>query len=224
MAGIYPAVAQKKATKGHPRDTVKHSYWPTGVRVGTDLISIIKTNVTPSFKGWEMNGDLDFYRYYLAVDYGSWSRNYTLSNGNYQNNGTYYRFGTDLNFMLKDPDRNMFFIGFRYGHSGFNESLQYTYTDSVYHSVVTKSASNSGLKAHWVELTSGLRVKIWKGFWMGYTARVKFAPGVKGTKTLTPFDIPGYGLASKGNYWGLNYQLFWRFPIRKGKELRFPEK
>lgn len=194
------------------------------MRIGTDVISLVKTNITPSFRGWEINSDVDFYRYYLAVDYGNWGRNYNLSNGYYQNNGNYYRIGTDINFMLKDPDHNMFFIGFRYGHSGFHELLQYNYIDSVYKNNVPEMARNSGLTAHWLELTSGLRVKIWKGFWMGYTARVKFAPSVKGGTTFTPFDIPGYGLAARTNYWGLNYQLFWRFPVRKQKGSRPPEK
>jgi hypothetical protein len=50
---------------------------------------------------------------------------------------------------------------------------------------------------------------------MGYTARMKFAPGVKGGGALVPYDIPGYGLAAKAPYWGFNYQLFWRIPFRK---------
>ena len=33
---------------------------------------------------------------------------------------------------------------------------------------------DGGVNAHWIELTGGLRVKIWKAMWMGYTARFKF--------------------------------------------------
>jgi len=222
MALIGSVFSQDKA-KVNPADTLKSKYLPTGLRLGTDLISIIKSNVIPSFKGWEVNGDLDFYKYYLAVDYGYWARNYDLVNGNYQNSGDYFRVGIDLNFLLKDPDRNMFFFGFRYGHSSFRESLSYTYADSVYGSsqnqyLITKTGNNTGLSAHWIELTTGLRVKIWSGFWMGYTARLKFAPVIGGGKReFHSFDIPGYGLAEKSDYWGLDYQLFWRFPVRKIK-------
>jgi Domain of unknown function (DUF6048) len=219
---IRPVFSQEKKEKPNPADTIKNKYLPTGLRLGTDLISIIKSGVVPSFKGWEMNADLDFYKYYFAVDYGNWARNYDLVNGNYQNNGNYFRIGGDINLLLKDPERNMFFFGFRYGHSSFSESLNYSYADSVYGSsanqyMVNKTGSNKGLSAHWLELTTGLRVKIWSGFWMGYTARLKFAPGISGHEEFNTFDIPGYGLAAHSNYWGLNYQLFWRFPVRKIK-------
>ena len=52
------------------------SYIPTGIRVGTDLISIFKTQFQSDFSGWEVNADVDFYRFYLAADYGSWSRTF----------------------------------------------------------------------------------------------------------------------------------------------------
>jgi hypothetical protein len=169
---------------------------------------------------WEVNADVDFYRYYFTVDYGNWSRRDSLANGHYQNNGHYFRAGVDINFLLKDPDRNMFFIGMRYGRSGFNETLDYSYPDAHF-GIISKTISESGLQGHWAELTTGIRVKIWTGFWMGYTARLKFAPGVSGGDgQLVHYDIPGYGLAEKTTYWGFNYQLFWRIPLRRMTNLK----
>jgi hypothetical protein len=197
-----------------PTDTVKNKYLPSGIRIGTDVISIIKSQSGNKFEGWEINADIDFYRYYLVVDYGSWARSEELVNGSYQNDGNYFRIGTDVNFMLKDPDRNMFFLGFRYGQSKFDEVLNYTFTDPAFGNF-QKSVTTSQIIGRWAELTAGLRVKIWKGFWMGYTARLKFAPGTSSTPGVIPYDIPGYGRAEKSTYWGLNYQVFWRIPFRK---------
>lgn len=197
-----------------PTDTIPYPYRPTGIRFGTDLISLIKSQTTTHWNGWEVNGDLDFYRYFLAVDYGSWSRNDNITNGTYKNNGTYYRIGTDINFLLKDPDRNMFFIGFRYGHSSYDESVAYSLVDSAY-GAAPKDISVSGRSAHWLELTTGLRVKIVSGLWLGYTARMKFSPHASDVPGLKPFDIPGYGLAERKPYWGINYQIFWRIPLPK---------
>lgn len=207
------AISQSESSKD-PSDTIKHKYLPTGLRLGTDLISIIKSQSGNKFNGWEINADIDFYRYYLAFDYGSWARNEELLNGTYQNDGTYFRIGTDINFLLKDPDRNMFFLGFRYGQSNFNETVNYTFTDP-YFGDFQNSVTTSGITGRWGEITAGLRVKIWKGFWMGYTARLKFAPGTSSTPGVIPYDIPGYGRAEKSTYWGLNYQVFWRIPFRK---------
>lgn len=192
----------------------KHSFIPTGIRFGTDLISIIATQAGNKFQGWEANADIDFYRYYLTLDYGSWAKSLEAKNGHYENSGTYFRIGADINFLLKDPDHNMFFLGYRYGQSTFDDHMEYAYTDAFYGNVYP-SSGNSGLRAHWMELTTGLRVKIWRFFWMGYTARFKFAPRVSTFTDFQPYDIPGYGLYERKTYWGFNYQIFFRIPFKR---------
>ncbi len=189
---------------------------PTGVRIGTDLIVIGKTVFDSPLSGWELNADVDFGRYYLAFDYGSWSRKDSIDNGYYTNDGRYFRAGVDINFLLNDPDKNMFFLGFRYGRSTFDEQLNYGTTLDDF-GVIQKELSNQNATAGWGELTTGLRVKVWKQFWMGYTARMKFSPSVNGNPELETFDIPGYGKTSKSVYWGFNYQVFYRIPFQKGK-------
>ncbi len=208
--------AQKSDTVKLRADTVKNKFVPTGIRFGTDLISIAKSNYVKSFTGWEANAEIDFYRYYLAIDYGSWGRNYThvpdsakVNGSDYKNSGNYYRIGVDVNFLKKDPDRNVFFMGFRYGHSNFWEVSHAEINQATY--------NNPNVKAHWLELTTGLRVKMWKFIWMGYTARFKFGLNTKNTPQLIASDVPGYGRTDKQIYWGFNYQLFFRIPVRLAK-------
>ena len=76
-----------------------------------------------TFDGWELNADVDFYRYYFVVDYGYWARDYVADDGVYSNGGDYVRVGADVNFLKKDPEKNMFFFGMRYGRSAFSEDL-----------------------------------------------------------------------------------------------------
>ena len=168
-----------------------------------------------TYTGWEMNGDVDFGKVYLALDYGSWGLDKTLpDSGYYHNIGTYWRAGGDINLLKKDPDRNMLFIGFRYARSYFNESTSINYMDH-YFGHIEKNLFNNDLTAAWGEMTAGLRVKIWKQFWMGYTARMKFALSVKGETEFKTYDIPGYGIMGNQIYWGFNYQIFWSIPFRK---------
>lgn len=209
------ALAQDK--KESPGDSLRKLQWPTGIRIGTDLIALGKTFGNSPLQSWEVNADVDFGRYYLAVDYGNWSRTETLRNGDYKNDGSYWRAGVDINFLLKDPDKNMFFIGFRYGRATYDEYLNYTATSTDFGDQQL-SLSNTGATGGWGEMTVGLRVKIWKALWMGYTARMKIAPGTSGTGELETFDLPGYGLASDNVYWGFNYQVFWRIPFKKEKK------
>lgn len=169
---------------------------------------------------------MDFYRYYFAIDYGSWSRTFTSDFGSYANDGTYWRVGADVNFLLKDLDRNMFFLGARYAQANFSENLnvhaENTFTDPV--TFEDLNYAHSGVNAHWFELTTGLRVKIWKVIWMGYTARFKFALKHDNTENIIPSDIPGYGRTNKDSNWGFNYQIFIRIPVRKQPSLVIPKK
>jgi hypothetical protein len=200
---------------------IRHSFIPTGIRVGTDLISLFKTQFQDDFNGWEVNADVDFYRYYLAVDYGAGGRTFLSDSGNYSNDGTYWRVGIDVNFLTKDPDRNMFFFGARYGKANFSQNL----TVYAYNQFANKYEEleyyNSGVNANWIELTTGLRVKIWKVIWMGYTARFKLGLNYDNTEDIIPSDVPGYGRTYKDSNWGFNYQIFIRIPVRKEQPVAF---
>ena len=194
----------------------KKNYTPTGFRVGTDLIDITKTLTSKTFSGWEVNGDVDFANYYLTADVGSWAKDIALENGEYTNSGNYYRVGIDVNFLGNDPDKNMYFLGFRVGQAAFNESINYVNTAPNLFSPFPTTATNVAT-GHWGEITTGLRVKIWKGLWMGYTARLKLAPTVHGNPTFVTYDMPGYGVVQEKPWWGFNYQVFWRFAWKKDK-------
>ena len=197
-------------------DTIKTDYRPTGIRIGTDGIAIARNFYDKTYSGWEVNADVDFYRYYLALDVGSWSRTFSPDSSAYHNKGTYWRLGADVNFLLKDPDRNMLFFGLRYGRANFSESLSVITADPIWgNGNGSRVYNNSDVSAHWTELVAGLRVKIWKTFWMGYTARFKFGLKTNEKGDLLPSDVPGYGSTDKDNTWGFNYQIFFKIPVRK---------
>jgi hypothetical protein len=201
-------------------DTVKVKFYPRSFRLGTDLISLIRTQTDKTYSGWEVNADVDCGKYYFAFDYGHQARDYTLPyGGDYHNAGSYWRAGVDINLLKKDPDRNMFFFGIRYGGSSYSESATIVTIDPYFGEIV-KPLNNAAVTANWVELISGLRVRMWKQFWMGYTARMKFAHSVKGDTQMTTYDVPGYGIHEEGIYWGFNYQIFWSIPLVTQKKPR----
>lgn len=209
LAGVLSVWGQKKA----PRDT-SQSYLPTGIRVGMDLFPSVRAALNSPYSGYEVNADLDFYRYYLAVDYGQSSFRDSLANGYYSNTGTYWRAGGDVNFLLKDPDRNMVFLGFRVGRAQFTNAAVITTQNSAF-GKVTQTISGDDGSASWRELTGGLRVKVWKWLWMGYTFRYKFGLNLRGNENLQPYDVPGFGRAARNDAWGANYQIFIKLPVRR---------
>lgn len=198
-------------------DSLREKVYFRSIRAGTDVLALILSR-SDRFSGWEANADADFGRFYLAADYGFWSKNDMLaSGGDYHNDGTYWRAGLDVNLLKKDPDRNMFFFGFRYARSSFSEIVNTTSSDP-YFGTMQLQLTNPAASAVWGELVTGLRVKIWKEFWMGFTSRLKFALSVKGDDAVGAYDVPGYGIVGQGINWGFNYQLYWRIPFEKKKK------
>jgi hypothetical protein len=212
------AAAQDSARVEKQDSSRWKKFIPTGVRFGTDALAIARTSYDDTFEGWEVNADADFGRFYLAVDYGNWGRTHAYEkndeNGFYTNDGSYWRAGIDVNFLTKDPEKNMFFIGARYGRSTFSEHLTFNRADTLW-GPINADLKNLNIKASWFELTTGIRVKIWKMIWMGYTARFKFGLNMPEDGELVPHDVPGYGSTDKESTWGFNYQVFIRIPVRK---------
>jgi hypothetical protein len=196
----------------------KTDYRPTAVRVGTDVISLVRNFTDNSFSGFEVNGDIDFDRYYLVAEIGRWERTLATDLEQYSNRGNYFRLGADVNFLKKDPEKNMLFFGLRYGHGTFSESISIESEDPVW-GTSTNRYSNEGIKANWAELTTGLKVKMFGNFWMGYTARFKFALNTNAPRGFIPHDVPGYGKTYNDNTWGFNYYVMFRIPVRKEKTL-----
>ena len=209
-------VSAQQAAKTDTTKQKKTSYLPTGIRFGTDVLSLVRNGYDKTFSGWEMNADADLGRYFAAVDYGYWARTFHGTAEDYSNHGTYFRIGVDVNFLTKDPEKNMFFIGGRYGRSVFSERLNVSKTDSLW-GPLTRTSTNSNTNGHWLELTTGIRVKMWKMIWLGYTARFKFGLGTNESGEMLPSDVPGFGRTDKETTWGFNYQVFVRIPVRKQK-------
>jgi len=213
-------LAQKQKKK--EADTISvRDFVPTGVRIGTDVLALIKSSVDDTYTGWEVNADVDLYRYFITVDVGSLSRNLQSIDdqddqyySTYSNDGKYFRIGVDVNFLPKDPNQNALFFGARYARSVFSENYLIHSYDPVW-GPIDETYTNTDVSARWYELTGGIRVKVWKVIWLGYTARYKFRLKTSDTPTMLPHDIPGYGRTDKQSTWGFNYQLLIKIPIRK---------
>lgn len=194
-------------------DTVSRSFIPTGLRLAADLVPPVYALADNRFKGYEFSADIDFYRYYLAFDAGRWQQHLEGTDSRYESKGNYYRVGVDVNFLKNDPDKNMLFFGLRYGRSRFDENLQRTVTDPVWGTYTDYQAA-IGRRAGWLEVTGGLRIKMYRFIWMGYTVRYKFGLHTRQSANLDVYQVPGYGSTFKPATWGFNYLILFRLPLR----------
>jgi Domain of unknown function (DUF6048) len=150
----------------------------------------------------------------------------------YKNSGYYFRLGADYNFFQQKFDDQALTLGFRYGRANFSHELLYYGVNPAWGFVyregdsirfpdeaITNRISPQRLSAGWFEITSGLRVKIWRGVVGGFTFRVKTMLRVRGEDRLLANELPGFG-AVRGNLkLSFNYHLYYQFPLKKKRLL-----
>lgn len=189
-------------------DTVKISYAPTGLRIGVDAVKIGRSLAEEHLNTNLFTADIDFYRYFLVVEYGQYSRKRISEISTYQTDGGFFRAGVDVNFFHRQKDKSVLSFGLRYADATFSEELTSSYSDPYFGSGV-QHFSNKDLNANWMEIVGSLKVPVWK-FWLGYSARLKFWAGDFEDQSFKPYEIPGYGYAADKGNWEFNYYIMYR--------------
>ena len=189
---------------------------PSQVKIGTDLSLAGLSIFDPDRRQFELNGDIDFNNYFLSVDLGTAAMGFDETGYSYDISGNYFRVGVDYNFIGSSQTDNSIYFGLRYASADFSESFTYAIGDRVYGDYQESlSADRTG---NWLEAVTGMKVKVWKNFHLGWTARFKFSKNVDSSSSIfTDFRIPGYGLSGNDSQFGLNYQIFYKIPIREKK-------
>lgn len=190
-------------------------YLPSQFKLGTDLSYLGLSIISKGKSQMEFNADIDFNRFIVTGDYGYASWNFTDTDFMYDNSGTYYRIGLDYNFTKTGPDNNAIYIGFNYASTHFNENFSYSVEDPLYGNY-TNEILDLKRNGGWMEIVVGMKVRIWKGLFLGWTGRLKFASSISSDpSTFSNFWVPGFGKTSKDSRWGLNYQIFYSIPLFK---------
>jgi hypothetical protein len=210
------AVAQENDYT-YPLDSTDRSgikYVPTGVRIGADLLGPVLYAFNKQTLSYEFTADIDFDRYYLVAEAGFQQFNELNDNVDYNMTGSFFRIGPDANFLKSDNLLNSFTFGLRYAWASFNEHVVGNVTEPNWGGVPVNF--NVDNKSSWVEMTTGMKVRVYKGFFMGYTLRFRFlrqatVPDVP----FAPYYVPGYGYADQVSTWGFRYYVYYRFQWAK---------
>ena len=219
--------AQAPTTADTVAKPFKPNFKPASLRIGTDILALVNSNVQAGFKGWELAADTEIHRYLLVADFGHSEEDISSDSASYGNKGNYWRIGIDANFLTRDPDKNVFFIGLHYGRSSYDEGMTFIPTaveQQFWGSDAIISYSNRNMKAGWLELNTGLKVQIWKGIHLGYTARFKFGLSQDKSRDMLTHSVPGYGSTDRETAWGFSYYIFYRIPFRPTTSILPPKK
>lgn len=192
----------------------KGAFIPSAVRVGGDVGALIANSAFKTTNRYEMQADIDFYRFYLVGEYGV--GNYTTSTDliNYSNSGRFYRVGFDIDFLKFDTDYNIAYIGFRFAQATFSDEFSYLYQNPIYGDSEF-SGTNQSATANWREIVAGMKGQIYGNIYMGYAFRFMINRELQSGLNYRPYQIPGFGIAQFNSRWSFHYYVYYRLAFRE---------
>lgn len=201
-------------------DTLSKRKDKYGLRLGFDVIKPTITFIDTNFTGFEIVADLRIRKnLYLAAELGASDRTDQEDFLNYTSKGGYAKVGANYNLYKNWLDmNNEIYVGARYGFSSFSQKLN-EYTPNyygTYFDVPTYSSDIEvdGLTAHWIEFVVGLKVELFKNFFLGASISMKNMISQEQPDNFLNFYIPGFErvyLNNKG--FSANYTMSYVIPI-----------
>ncbi len=187
------------------------------VRVGIDLFRFTLP-FTNDYNNNALELSLDTeikYRYFPTFEYGFEKIKDNTEIQNYSLTGNYFRIGFNYNMINYKHrlDRNIFYIGARYGFSGFSQQANRINFTNQWGSVNIAYPETS-LTASWFEGVVGVRAEIITNFYMGFTIRIKTMLKHSDYGQVVPYRVPGFGNGTKSVAYGLSYSVFYAIPIK----------
>lgn len=199
----------------------KGKYIPKSFSVGFDAGNFLYSRIIDDVDFREYTADIQINKLLLVADYGYSLFEQNEAYHNYTAEGNYFRAGIDYNFIKKTNNPNIIFVGIRYGHSWFDEMLNYSTTSGITGKGAWPEnnfgASKENITGNWLELAGGIKVDVFKGFQLGFTGRYKFMSSVENKGNFSNYYLPGYGkrLLDRNSNWGISYYIGYRFRFRK---------
>jgi hypothetical protein len=141
---------------------------------------------------------------------------YSQYNYNYLNKGMFVRTGVDFNLLKPDKSQGKYWvgIGLRYGLSRFTSEVP-SFQQENYWGLRTSSIDKKTNWGHFVEVSPGVRVEVFRNFSIGWTISLRKLIYTGTGKDLPPIYFPGYGNGGKPVSGSLNYFIVWNIPYKK---------
>lgn len=191
---------------------------------GTYLSLDIFNPVATAFNGgrFETSVAVDvslWQRLFPVVELGVMGINQQQELYRYRSAGGFVKIGANYNFLNFKSDRkydHIVYAGARYGYS----YTSYQLTDAVLSNDYWQESgvySNDKRAAHfgWLEIQVGVRVQIYKQFFMGLALQVKTFGHFYQDAAHYPTYIPGYGIDNQETNFGFLYHLCYQIPYKR---------
>ena len=195
------------------------------LRFGMDLSKPLKTQFENDYFGLELVGDIRLYKeIYGAIELGNEKRTSQSEQINFTTSGSYIKLGFDYN-MYKNWKgmNNAIFLGMRFCNSFHKQKVNEYEIYQLDHywpeepiSSGLEITERDKLKAGWIEIIAGMKVKIFNNFYMGFSLRLNRLLSDTLPRNFDNLYIPGFNKKTDENIWGagFNYTLTYAVPIK----------
>ena len=198
---------------------------PYTIRFGMDLSKPLRTQFENDYFGLELVGDIRLFRdIYGAIELGNEKRTNQSEQINFTTSGSYIKLGFDYN-MYKNWKgmNNAIFLGMRFCNSFHKQKVNEYEIYQLDHYWPEKPISSGPeiterdqLKAGWIEIIAGMKVRIFNNFYMGFSLRLNRLLSDTLPRNFDNLYIPGFNKKTDENIWGagFNYTLTYAIPIK----------
>lgn len=223
----FTSFAQEEQSDEEPIDTIIAFKEKYGLRVGIDLVKLVRSFTDDDYRGLEVQGDFRIYKkYYLAAEIGNEDYTYDEPNLLINTKGSYVKIGGNYNAYSNWAGmQNELFVGLRYGFASFSHTLEKykIYTSDTYFAPDIREVNRDydGLTGSWIELQFGIKTEILNNLFLSAHVQLKSYLSDKSLNDFETLYVPGfhrtYQDSSIGVGWG--YSISYLIPIfKKDKE------
>ena len=216
----------KEVLKEEVVDTInKREKKPYTIRFGMDLSKPLMAQLNKDYFGLELVGDIRlFSEFYGAIELGNERKTLQSERINFKTSGTYLKLGFDYN-MYKNWKgmNNAIYLGLRIGNSFHKQKVNEYEPYQINHYWATEIIKNGAeireqesLSARWVEVVTGIKVKMINNIYMGFSLRLNRLMSDTRPENFDNLYIPGFNKKTDENIWGagFNYTLTYAIPVR----------
>ena len=181
-----------------------------GTTIGIDIFGLGSKIFGGDITSTEISVEVNLKNRYVPVaeiGYGTTDTTDDGTNIHYKASAPYFRIGMNYNFFFKKPYLPGFLYGgIRYGFTSFSYDVDAPTMKDPTWGFPEIPFSYEGVKTTvtWTELLAGIKVNVYKNFYMGWSLRYRIRMNMKKTEHTEPWYIPGFGKNNSTNL-GVTY-------------------
>ncbi len=219
---VYLTGDSAKVQAEEREDSIKRAYkrYPkiTDMTVGFNFMDLVLAAAGQDYMNVDASFTLNMWnRLQPVAEVGVGWANATPDGLNYTYKGKFApfaRIGVNYNLTFKSSPDYQGLLGVRLGGSVFKwDVTDIQHTNTYWGESATTEILNQTGRALWLEVTAGIKVKIWRQLSLGWVVRYHNILKENSNPQGEPWFIPGYG--TRSSKFGLGFNIYYTLPGKK---------